>query len=206
MERSVTQRGIKYLVHFTRVDNLESIFTNGLIPVETLRRERFTNFFHNDEYRMDDCETANCLSIQFPNYRMFFKYRQQNPTVDWVVLGIKKEVLWKKDCAFCKENAASSNVLGIPLELRKGVGAFNGLYDEYPGKPSRSTLDIDPALPTHPQAEILVFDVIEPENIWGVAFENLYEKNKYSSLLPSNINCEVVGRLFSYRKDYEYWR
>jgi hypothetical protein len=205
MQNAVAQRDIKYLVHFTRIQNVVSIFNNGLVPVATLRQDGM-NFSHNDDYRMDNCENANCLSIQFPNYKMFFKYRNQNPGIDWVVLGIKKEVLWEKDCAFCIENAASNNVTVTSIEERKGVEAFNRLYDEYPGKPMRRDLGIIPALPTHPQAEVLVFDVIEPQFIWGVAFESLYQKNKYASLIPSNINSQVVERLFSYRHDYEYWR
>ncbi|MDF2065094.1 DarT ssDNA thymidine ADP-ribosyltransferase family protein [Bacillus sp. Cr_A10] len=205
MQNAVEQRGIKYLVHFTRIENVVSIFNNGLVPVDTLRQGGMS-FSHNDDYRMDNCEDANCLSIQFPNYRMFFKYRNENPGVDWVVLGIKKEVLWEKDCAFCIENAASNNVTSTLLKKRKGVEAFNRLYNEYPGKPTRTDLGIKPNLPTHPQAEALVFDVIEPEYIWGVAFESLYQKKKYASLIPSHIKSQVKGSLFSYRDDYEHWR
>lgn len=204
MQNAVEQRDIKYLVHFTRIQNLDSILRNGLIPVATLHQSGM-RFSYNDEYRMDNCENANCLSIQFPNYKMFYSYRMQNPGVDWVVLGIKKEVLWEKDCAFCIENAASNNVTSTSLKARKGVQAFKRLYSEYPGKPSRKDLGIIPALPTHPQAEVLVFDIIEPKYIWGVAFVNSLQKEKYASLIPSNINSQVVPNLFSYRSDYEYW-
>lgn len=205
MRNAVVQRGIKYLVHFTRVENLVSIFENGLVPVQTLRK-RGMDFVYNDEYRFDNCENANCLSIQFPNYKMFYSYRNQFSEVDWVVLGIKREVLWVKDCAFCIENAASNTVTSIPLSLRKGVQAFNSLYEDYPGKPSRSTLGIASEMPTHPQAEVLVFDIIEPEYIWGVAFESSSELEKYKTLIPSDVKLQVVPKLFSYRIDYEYWR
>lgn len=205
MQNAIEQRGIKYLVHFTRIENVVSIFNNGLVPVDTLRQSS-TIFSHNDDYRWDNCEDANCLSIMFPNYKMFYSYRNQNPNVDWVVLGINKNVLWEKNCAFCIENAASNNVTSTSLEERKGVEAFNRLYQEYPGKPSREDLGISSYLPTHPQAEVQVFDVIEPKYIWGVAFENISQKNKYETLLPSNLKLQVVPDLFSYRNDYEYWR
>ncbi|RDI40917.1 DarT ssDNA thymidine ADP-ribosyltransferase family protein [Falsibacillus pallidus] len=205
MQNAVNHKEIKYLVHFTRIENVVSIFNKGLIPVDLLRRTGI-GFSHNDNYRFDNCKDANCMSIGFPNYRMFFRYRNHNPGSDWVVLGIKKEILWEKDCAFCVENAASNNVTSIPLEKRKGVEAFKRLYEEYPGKPSREILGIHASLPTHPQAEVLVFDVIEPKYIWGVAFENNDKKNKYASLIPPNINKQVMGELFSYRVDYEYWR
>lgn len=136
MRNAVKNRGIKYLVHFTRAENLVSIFNNGLVPVNTLD-EREMDYYYNDQHRLDNCCDANCLSIQFPNYKMFYKYRYENSGTDWVVLGIKNTVLWEKDCAFCVENAASSNVTSIPLQRRKGVNAFNKLYNDYPGKPSR---------------------------------------------------------------------
>lgn len=205
MQHAVNQREIKYLVHFTRVENIVSIFKNGLTPVVTLCQNGI-NFSYNDEYRLDNCKDANCLSIQFPNYRMFFRYRKQNLNVDWVVLGIRKDILWERDCAFCVENAASNNVRATLLSNRKGVRAFNRLYDEYPGKPTRVQLGLIPALPTHPQAEVLVFDVIKPEDIIGVAFESEDQKNKYASLIPSNIKSKVIERLFSARDDFEYWR
>lgn len=205
MINAVEQRGIKYLVHFTRIENLTSIFNNGLIPINNLERN-VKNFFYNDELRLDNCRDANCLSIQFPNYKMFYKYRCEEPNSHWVVLGIKKSILWEKDCAFCVENAAGKRVTSIPLIERKGVAAFNRLYNDYPGRPSREELGLEAELPTHPQAEVLTFGIIEPKYVWGVAFKNLYEKNKYLHMIPSNIKVEVVPKLFGYRDDYEHWR
>lgn len=204
MRTAVENKGIQYLVHFTRAENLESILQNGLISVDSLD-SREMDYHSNDEYRLDNCCEATCLSIQFPNYKMFYKYRCENPGSDWVVLGIQKDVLWEKDCAFCVENAASSNVTSIPLRRRKGVDAFNLLYNNYPGKPSRESLGISRELPTHPQAEVLVFDIIEPEYILGVAFNNLNDRNKYSDLIPPNMPVKVAPGLFSYRGDYEHW-
>ena len=204
MRTAVENKGVQYLVHFTRVENLGSIFQNGLIPVSTLD-DLGMDYSFNDEYRLDNCCEATCLSIQFPNYKMFYKYRCENPNSDWVVLGIQKDVLWEKDCAFCIENAASSNVTSIPLHQRKGVDAFNQLYNDYPGKPSRNSLGISSKLPTHPQAEVLVFNIVEPKYIRAVAFHNLNDKNKYAHLVPSDVQIEIVPGLFSYRDDYANW-
>ncbi|MDF3555397.1 DUF4433 domain-containing protein [Bacillus cereus] len=205
MKNVVEARGVNSLIHFTRAENLTSIFKLGLLPVNFLNKKGI-DFKFNDQYRYDDCEDANCLSIQFPNYRMFSKYRFQDSSIDWVVLGIKPEVLWEKDCAFCVENAASSNERSKSLEERKGIEAFNRLYDEYPGKPTRKQLGLPSFYPTHPQAEVLVFGLIEPTYIWGVAFKDELARNKYSSLIPSNIEVEVFEQMFKYRSDYEEWR
>lgn len=205
MKHAVQEREIEYLVHFTRIKNLSSIFEHGLLPVASLSARQM-EFKKNDQYRYDNCEEATCMSIQFPNYRMFSKYRFQEPNVEWIVLGIRKEVLWEKDCVFCIENAASNNETTKSLQERRGIEAFNRLYDEYPGKPTRNQLGLRKALPTHPQAEVLVFNQIEPSYIWGIAFKDVFTQNKYASLVPSNVKSQVSERMFKYRDDFEYWR
>lgn len=205
IEDFVNERGIKNLVHFTRVENLSSILNNGLIPVSYLSQKRM-DYINNDDLRLDDCEDANCISIQYPNYQMFYKYRNQNRGTDWVILGIKKEVLWKKDCVFCVENAASGRMLSTSLDERRGVEALKRLYDEYPGKPLRTELKLRNDFPTHPQAEVLVFDIIEPELIWGVAFKSQEKLQQYCSLIPPTVKSSVETWLYSYRHDYEHWR
>lgn len=205
MMNAVADRQIRYLVHFTRAQNLDNIIKYGLIPVGRLRNTPIV-FSNNDEYRIDGCEEANCLSIEFPNYKMFYSYRKQFPEIDWVVLGIRKEVLWEKDCAFCVENAASNTIRNTSLESRKGIEAFRRLYDDYPSGFLRRNLNIIQALPTHPQAEVLVFDNIEPEFIWGVAFQNLETQQRYAEIIPPNINSQVKPQLFMPRNDYENWR
>lgn len=205
MKDVVNEYGIKYLVHFTQAKNLKSIFKHGLLSVDELD-ERELSYNYNDFHRYDGCTDGICLSIQFPNYRMFYKYRDQDRDVDWVVLGVKKSVLWKKECAFCIENAASVNITSNNIQSRMGEQAFRRLYDEYPGKPSRKRLGIPKSYPTHPQAEVLVFNNIEVDYIFGVAFNNSMIQKRYTHLIPNNIESIVAERLFKWRKDFEHWR
>jgi hypothetical protein len=205
LKQEVLSRGIRRLVHFTYADNLESIFQNGILPINMLV-ERDLDYYYNDELRMDGQTNASCLSIHRPNYSMFWKYRSEYPGSDWVVLGIKKEVLWEKDCAFCVENAASNNVRYIPTYQRKGVDAFKRLFEEYPEKPRRNELGLSDYFTTHPQAEVLIFDKIEPSYIFGVAFENHSTMNKYQELIPNGKKVEVQKWLYGPRQDYAHWR
>ncbi|MFF5400489.1 DarT ssDNA thymidine ADP-ribosyltransferase family protein [Peribacillus butanolivorans] len=147
MENAVRQRGVEFLVHFTQISNLESILTQGIKPVSDL--EGMIEFNQNDNNRFDDCRDASCFSIEFPNYKYFYPLRLADHSVDWVVLGIRREVLWEKDCLFCKENAASNNVRFISRDDRRGIQALNGMYGEFPGKPSRQQLGIPDSFPTH---------------------------------------------------------
>ena len=78
MNRILEQKRIDTLYHFTRTENLENIFQYGIIPREVLDRRRIKSSY-NDEFRYDDCLDAVCTSIEFPNYKMFYKLRQENP-------------------------------------------------------------------------------------------------------------------------------
>ncbi|MEH6945366.1 DarT ssDNA thymidine ADP-ribosyltransferase family protein, partial [Bacillus sp. JJ722] len=162
-------------------------------------------YCYNDIYRLDGCHKASCFSIEAPNYKMFYKYRRENPEIDWVVLGIKKDVLWEKDCAFCIENAASTSITQTSIESRKGIQAFRRLYDEFPNKPNRKILNLPSAVPTNPQAEVLVFGNVEPSYIFSVCFENAFIRDKYKQFVPDTANVEVQNWLFKPRDDYEYW-
>lgn len=205
VQNFVAERGIKYLVHFTRIENLISVLSNGLIPVASLF-ERGIDCVTNDLFRYDGCEDATCLSIQFPNYKMFYKYRVEFPESEWVVLGINKQVLWEKDCVFCSENAASATMFTMPIVDRKGVEGLKKLYEDYPGKPSRQELNIKDNYPTNPQAEVLVFDIIQPELILGVAFKSNEQLDRYKHLMPPTVKASVNPKLYSYRNDFEHWR
>ncbi|MBJ6362485.1 DarT ssDNA thymidine ADP-ribosyltransferase family protein [Paenibacillus sp. GCM10012307] len=205
MKEVVNEYGIEYLVHFTQAKNLKSIFKHGLLSVDELDGKELSYEF-NDSHRLDGHTDAICLSIEFPNYKMFYKYRNQDRNVDWVVLGVEKKVLWKKKCAFCVENAASANITAQSVQSRMGKKAFTRMYDEYPDKPLRKVLDIPKTYPTNPQAEILVFNNIEVDYIWGVAFEKPSIKKRYEHLIPKNVKSKVVEHLFRGRNDFKYWR
>ena len=103
-----TERGIETLVHFTRFENLESILNKGLMSRKELEKWDSENQpVFNDSQRLDQCPDSISLSISFPNYKMFFPYRQKN-TAKWAVILLKPDILWEMDCAFCMDNAASS--------------------------------------------------------------------------------------------------
>ena len=70
------ERDIDELIHFTCVDNLESILSNGLLSLEDLYYNQI-HYYYNDENRLEHKDNAICLSISFPNYKMFYKYRMK---------------------------------------------------------------------------------------------------------------------------------
>lgn len=130
-------RAIPILLHFTKAANLESIMQHGIVPVGLTAGLGIAALI-NDTYRLDQQPNATCVSIGFPNNRMFYKYRQADESIDWAVLGIKPDVLWQKPCAFCQRNAADALVTAIPLQQRMTVAAFSGMFENIDGEPSNA--------------------------------------------------------------------
>lgn len=203
MKKAVQSRDIKYVWHFTRLSNLESILNEGLMSRSELELRDNPPAF-NDESRFDMQRDAICCSVGHPNYKMFYALRKQHSSEEWIVLALKPDVLWEKDCAFCVENAASNNVTCIPIESRKGVDAFNRLFDEIEGKPSRKELGISDACPTHPQAEILIFGSVELKYIIASICQSKSTEKKLKSTFDG-FEFLYHQALFSARKDYEHW-
>ena len=199
----VLARGIKYVLHFTQTENLTQILKQGLIPRAILEKSAHQATF-NDPDRFDGQPQASCASIGHPNYKMFFHLRRLQPDQEWCVIGIKADVLWKKECAFCKENAASSNVTCIPIADRKGEIAFEKIFEEYDGKPSRDVLRLTPNFPTNPQAEILIFDIVEPELIVGALLKSNEALRRFKGVFP-HLNLRLGKAAFSARRDYQHW-
>lgn len=204
MKNAVTKRGIKYVWHFTRLENLDSILLNGIVPRSVLE-EIEADVCYNDACRLDGQKGASCFSIAHPNYKMFYALRQQNLKQEWVVIACESSILWLKDCAFCYENAASNNVTAIALEDRKGIYAFENLFSPAVGKPSREELKLPADCPTNPQAEVLIFGTIEPQYIVAAACQSAALT---AALKVRHPDSEIVhvNSLFSARLDYAHWK
>lgn len=203
MENAVRNRKIEYVWHFTKIENLDSILKNGLIPRAYLEAEN-ASVEYNDSYRLDECKDANCLSIGHPNYKMFYRLRQNNPRQEWVIIIVDSKILWSKECAFCYENAASHKVTCIPILIRKSVKSFESLFKPADDKPDRQTLGLPDDCPTNPQAEVLVFGLIEPEYIVGAIVSSKERENELKEIYPDFAFVYNKG-FYSPRLDYTHW-
>ncbi|EGJ2442767.1 DUF4433 domain-containing protein [Salmonella enterica] len=175
---------IPCLVHFTQATNLPSIMEHSLISV-TDANVLNINPAINDELRLDGHRDAISLSIAFPNYRMFYRYRRDNPQVEWAVLGIDPSVIWRNDCAYCCHNAADTRISTQLLPQLKTAESFCGMFAEIDGLEPRQTQRLNSFDPTDGQAEVLSFDVVEPQYIFAVVFNNETTKNFYQHILGS---------------------
>lgn len=202
IQEFVDERGIKSLFHFTRVDNLSSILLRGLLPKDVCAQAGVQPVI-NDHYRHDGTN-AVCASISFPNYKMFYPLRCDNPDSKWVVLKLERSLLWRTRCAFCVTNAANATVSTVPLEKRQGLPALQRLFDDYETK-ARSGLRIPGHYTTNPQAEVLLFDGATPEDIKGVYFQERVTMKTFQDA-HNGLQFHLNGGYFDGRSDYQHWR
>lgn len=210
------ERGIQTLAHFTRIENLGSILREGLLSRERLDIQGISCHI-NDVDRIDGHKDRICLSLSFPNYKMFFSIREKKRATDevhdsqWVVLILDAELLWELDCAFCQENASSNRVRHIPLEDRKHLDKLRALFaDEFcydTREIRRQSLDIPDNYPTNPQAEILVFDRISSRYIREIVFFESPAMRQWERGNVGNYTqkCRDDRKYFYPRRDHEVW-
>lgn len=181
IRKIVSDRKIEFLTHFTQVSNLRSILNFGLRSIADLRADGI-HVEVNDHHRHDRCRDSVCLSISHPNCQMFYRYRCNFSDAKWCVLGLKPEILWEKDCAFCKHNAADARVSNVPLEQRRLPASLSALFDEIDGCPTRAQQCLSHSDPTDVQAEVLVFKKIEPKFVIGAQFDCQETKDHFEPL------------------------
>ena len=175
----VSQLGIPHLVHFTRCENLSSIFQYGLHSVASCRAKGI-HAIRNDKIRLDGKLDGISLSMTFPNYRMFYKYRQMDVSTDWAVLILSSRILWEKECGFFKYNAADSRMRGPTGAQTMTAQALRDMYEGL-DKPREHWLR--PYDPSDPQAEVMVYEHIEPTFIETVAFETEDATDRWTNVL-----------------------
>lgn len=175
----VERRGIPHLVHFTRCENLPSILRHGLLSVSDCRALGIVTV-RNDMVRLDGKPDGTSLSVTFPNYRMFYKYRQIEPATDWVVLILSARILWEKKCGFFKYNAADARMRMLPHEQSVTPQALQEMFENPDAKREQWLRSYDP---NDPQAEIMVYEAIESNLIDAVAFETKDVTEKWTRVL-----------------------
>ena len=207
--RSFTEeRMIRNLIHFTRLKNLSSILQSGLLGRKELESKPpglMPEF--NDEKRLDNCKNAICLSISFPNYKVFYAFQQRDSKEPWAIITLDCSVLWKLDCAFCIDNAASNIARYRDLNERKEFNALQEMFNDHE-KRKRSELNIPLHYTTNPQAEVLVFNNIPSCYIQSIHFKNPEILSEWVAVYGRSMETQFIcsEEFFLPRKDWVYWK
>lgn len=193
-------KDINNLYHFTNIDNLKSILSNGLMSRKELDNNQ-KDYKCNDEFRLDNQKNCISLSIEHPNYKMLHSIAPSlEEKKNMAILEIDANILTEEDrnikCSV--SNAARNNGEDIKNlndntfeELFYKTDRYENLYKKYP---------------TDPQAEILIENDIDLSYIKKIF---LYENNvEVHGKIDENLKnkIEVNKNKYSPRIDYKKWQ
>lgn len=195
-------RNIDCLFHFSPVEHLDSILKHGLL-VPSACAALGTGMKPNDAVRHDG-QDAICLSVEWPNYKLFYSFRQRDANRQWALIAIQHRVLWEKRVCFNTTNAADNSMSAQTFAARQGLAKFQALFGDCCGK-VRTDLKLTDNLPTNPQAEVLCLDTIAPAYFYGVFLSESATYNTYKSKYPDTEFMQDTS-YFSYRTDWSYWK
>ena len=199
IQAEVEKRRITRLCHFTPSRNLAHIAADkeGILASRHLQESEKASFNPTDIKRLDGYTDHVCCSIQYPNARYFKVARKREQLfLDWVVLFIRTDYLWRAGTKFCPRNAAAKS----GRLVREGSAAFKALFAEHVGEYSRDPLHPD-FLPTDEQAEVLIPDRIRYQDILAVAVcdeAQARQENSRLRLLERSFSTFIIAEEFYY--------
>ena len=183
----LAKRRIKRLYHFTRIENLQSILTHGILPETELSQKKMSHF-SNDPRRYDGKKNCISLSVEYPNSDNLHKFMKEKIGAKWVVLAVDPEVILYHNCYFAEHNAASSSISSF-LDHNVSPKAFENMFaDEIIVGFSHGKRIINRRVgtpsywPTSLQAEIMLEGRIAPEYITAIYFQDELDKSSYKTI------------------------
>jgi hypothetical protein len=205
----VRKRNIRRLVHFTSLENLESILVYGLVPVESHKETQISAQL-NDTKRLDQRRDLNSLSVSFPNHKLLYRFMHDYPHRRWVILAISVDILFsnKHEKYFCPSNAAAIMPSVSDHSQLSTAEAFEDMFkyeqNTWKRKLSNSAGFISKSYTTDPQAEIMIGGVIDRKYITQVIFRCKEDFDYYCSFYDrdflKDINVRVNSTFFQKRK------
>ena len=208
---AATRRNIKGLVHFTRIDALSHLPKYGLLS-RLACGALGVPCTENDDERFDHLLDHISLSISWPNWQLFYRFRKSTSTTDeaWCVLVLHPNVIWTLDCIFTAENAASSRESHLSIEDRQGVSGFARLFDDSGVAGlglTRTQLGIPDHMPTSHQAEVLARRCVPWNRVLRIVVSTSGAKRRACAVLPASAHplLKVNSDPFDRRCDWRQW-
>lgn len=206
LKEIINARKIESLIHFTRIENLDSILQMGILPREMLET-RAIPFIYNDTMRADYMKSCTCVSIEFPNTWVMNNKMDMVPNSDWVLILLNIELLYEQRNYYAEHNAATYSVqknLGAKCKPSdfETLFADNIKIEKVSGEiKDFKRNNLQAFFPTSDQAEVLVEGAINPKFIDGVVFKTDYSMGKYEHILrEKGIDCISNSDLFLHNR------
>jgi hypothetical protein len=194
------KRGVKELIHFAPISKMPFILRYGLLTNSILKNARSEV---GDKSRLDGNDDHICLSVDFPNYKLFFRRRSDaGPAEKWCVLSVSRALTWERSCIFYPCNAAR----GKGSYGKRGINGLKEMFADTSEGIDRDRLLKD-SYTTNPQAEILVPDAVQPKFIGRVYFETELEMDTFGDIVKNSGRQSIARKeLFLPRSDYRSWQ
>lgn len=193
------RRNIKYLIHFTRMQNIYSILKHGVLSRYDLEKQSLDYCF-NDNDRYDGKVDCSCFTIEYPNYYNLKRFMEKYSDEKWVIILLDANFLMTSINYYAFHNASSNCVRCRINELVKPKD-FEAMFAnnltvhltdrnrEY----HRGGVDnMQPYLPTSDQAEILVKGKVDNRFIKKIYFMNEDDKMLFKSRCRNDIEMTSV--------------
>lgn len=208
---------VKYLVHFTRLENLDSILEYGILSIQELNYMKLP-YINNDFGRYDSRKDCSCFSIEFPNDILLKTFQRRQGNCSWIIFLIDVFVLISSDSEkqFCIHNAASKGISEkIKYNQLRTAEEFQNMFSERV-EFNKSDGDhfiernIDKSyLATSNQAEILIEGSVDRNYIKGIITQNHSDKLIVDSALKKFdverlIDSVLEPRYFKKRNDVNF--
>lgn len=182
IQKIIDDRGIKCLVHFTPLNNINSILNKGFYTRQDIEND-VIDAYCLDNVRADGLKNSISLSVSFPNDRMFYS-RRNSFDCDWGVIVLDSSLMVDLDCAFFPTNAALKDFRSYSIDVFKTPQALERIFCNKLITSKREVLRSSSLLnkdPTCVQSEIMVFEHIPTKYIKGCVFNSNTLQEQYSS-------------------------
>lgn len=173
IQQIVERQDIRFLLHFTQLQNLPNIIQHGILPRELLDKADF-DAYAGAKNRLDGDDQSVSLSISAVSQKIFAAKTKGTSETDWVILFLDPSILWTSKCRFNFCNAATREMRYYRKNIYiGGPWALNRMFSDemappsYKGTSYREETETPSFLTTDPDAEV---QVLEPE---GVAPEEI---------------------------------
>ncbi len=158
-------RGVKYLIHFTPAENLESILEHGICPRQYMEKKDI-GYRCTDTVRADGKNGYTSYSVSYPNRAMLLN-KKLDDQISFAILYVDISVLKyieSERIIYCKSNAAKNRDWGNGIRYLDAMFC-DSITDQNGNDLTRIDLGIPKSYTTDPQAEVLIHCIIPPEYI-----------------------------------------
>ncbi len=198
------ERSVRFLVHFTHIDNLPSIMKQGILPRSLINDKGIVS----DDMRLDGNEEYGCFSLTYPNYLMLYQKKKKSPC-QYIILMIGIEALSEieeEGIIFFPGNAARSDMRGKGGYGTSAIEAMfaENIFSKDGIKICRENQRLESQYTTDPQAEVQIKSVVPAKYIRAIYVEDNSTRKKAEHMVAgADVAVEINTSMFW--PEYPYW-